>query len=160
MNEPARSAAALSAMSLLAVVRAGLGAARQISNRRSGRDPSEQEPEAPVRADLTKLRAELAEYTVRIRLRAVVGEPEAPVAALAQAFEDRLLLDDLARTSRRVHQKLLSLYPLVSEGVVEEARLFAAEADAHAASDEVGGHLATLAHRLPQWLDTLNEALA
>lgn len=152
--------AALHAMALIATARTALGTARQIASRRSGQDPSGQEPEAPVRADLVALRGELAECVVRLRIRAAVGAPEAPAAALAQAFEDRLLLDDLARTTRRAHQKLLSLYPMVSEEVVEEARLLAVEAEQCASADEVDAHLGELAGRTARWLGALDEALA
>ena len=160
MRDHTHPATAFHAMALVAAARAALGTARQITSRRAGRDPSEQEPEGPVRADLAGLRAALAEQVVRLRLRAVVGLPETPAAALAQQFEDRLLLDDLAQTARLSHQKLLSLYPAVSESVVEEARLLAAEAERCALADDADAGLGPLARRAADWLDALGEALA
>ena len=160
MRDHTHPATAFHAMALVATARAALGTARQIAGRRAGRDPSEQEPPAPVRADLAALRAALAEQTVRLRLRAVVGLPETPAAALAQQFEDRLLLDDVARTVRRAHQKLLSLYPDVPEEVVEEARLLGAEAERCALADDADVHFGPLARRTADWLEALGEALA
>jgi hypothetical protein len=160
MRDHTHSATAFHAMALVASARAALGTARQIASRRAGRDPSEQEPEAPVRADLAVLRDALAEQVVRLRLRAVVGPPEAPAAALAQQFEDRLLLDDVARTTRRAHQKLLSLYPAVPDDLVEEARQLAVEAERGALADDVDARLDRLAGRAADWLDRLGKALA
>lgn len=160
MRDSSHSAAAFHAMALVAAARTALHAARRIADRRAGRDPSEQEDEAPVRADLAALRLALHEHVLRLRLRAVAGTPDEPAAALAQQFEDRLLLDDVARAARRVHQKLLSLYPAVSEGAVEEARAVGLEAERESMGEADGGSLGAFARRLADWLDGLDEALA
>ena len=164
MRDHTHPAAALHALALVAAARAALAAARGIGDRRAGRDPSTQEPEAPVRADLAVLHRRLAGHVARLRLRVVLGDlpDETPAAALARAFEDRLLLDDLARDARRAHQKLLSLYPDVTEKLVEEARVVAAAAarlatDPDEASVPAWGDLA---ERAADWLDLLADEVA
>lgn len=147
--------AAFHAVALVAAARTALGAARRIADRRGGRDASEQEPEATVRADLEALRTDLAGDVVRLRLRAVVGVPEGEAAALAQAFEDRTLLDDLGRTLAVAHQKLLSLYPAVGEAPVEEARVLSLEASRRAVADAYEPGLEAFAERVADLADAL-----
>ena len=163
-------AAALHALALVAAARTALATARSIRERREGRDPSAQEEPRTARADLAVLVGEIRTHVARLRLRSVVaGEPRSHAARLAQAFEDRLLLDDLARDAHRAHQKLLSLYPDVSEDAVEEARIvadsaarLATEPDALPADDSAAPTPAwlDLAERTADWLDALREELA
>ena len=145
-------------MTLVAALRAAYGTSRTIVDRRAGREPSAQEPEGIARTDLDALRTEAASLVVQLRLRAFAGVPEDEAAALAQAFEDRVLVDDLGGAARRAHQKLLSLYPAVPEGVVEEARRLARAAGAEAEADRPA--LGDLARRAADWLDDLGVALA
>ena len=149
---------AFHAMTLVAAIRAAYGTARSIADRQAGREPSAQEPEGVARLDLDALRAEAAALVVQLRLRAITGAPESEAAALAQAFEDRVLVDDLGGVARRAHQKLLSLYPAVPEGVVEEARRLAVAAAEETEADHPA--LGDLAHWASDWLDDLEEALA
>lgn len=146
-------------MALVAAARAALNAAVSVADRRAGRAASDQEPEGPVRADLAELRAELADHVARLRLRAAVGVPEPAAAALAQAFEDRVLLDDTARTLARVHQKLLSLFPAVEAPLVEAVRLSAQAAANRAVADDHDRDLAGFASRLAGLADHLRGAL-
>lgn len=149
---------AFHAVSLIATARTALQASRQIGDRRAGLDPSAQEPEGPVREDLADLGAALADLVVRLRLRVVVGSPHG-VVGLAQAFEDRLLLDDLGRTLGVVQQKLLSLYPAVEEDLVEHVRQAAAEARARAVSDDPEVGLERFTAEVGDLADTLGDAL-
>ena len=110
-----------------------------------------------VRTDLDALRADLGALVVRLRLRAVVRSPESEAAALAQAFEDRTLLDDLGRTLSVIHQKLLSLYPGVDEEVVETTRRLASEARQRAVSDTYARALADFVARASDLRDALVE---
>lgn len=155
MRDHTHSAPAFHAMALVAAARAAVGAARRIADRRAGRDASEQEDEWLARADLHDLHDTVAELTVRLRLRVVTGTPDTEAAALAQAFEDRLLLDDLGQRLRLAHQKLLSLYPAVSEALVETTRQLAAEALDLATADTYDPHLGELAIRVSDWLDAV-----
>ncbi|MEM1054638.1 MAG: hypothetical protein AAGI52_03855 [Bacteroidota bacterium] len=161
---------ALHALALVAAARTAFATARSIRERRDGRDPSGHEEPATARADLAVLVGEIGTHVARLRLRSVVAnEPMSRAASLAQAFEDRLLLDDLARDTRRAHQKLLSLYPEVSESTVEEARIvadsaarLATEPDALPADDSAAAAPAwlDLAERAADWLDRLRTELA
>ena len=160
MRDHTHPASAFHAVALVAAARAALNAARAVADRRAGRNASEQEPEGHVRADLADLRADLADQVVRLRLRAAVGAPEPRAAALAQAFEDRVLLDDTARTLARIHQKLLSLYPAVDAPLVEAVRQLAQAAGARAVADDHDRELASFAGRLAGLADRLGEALA
>ncbi len=159
MRDHTHPASAFHAVALVASARAALNTARAVADRRAGRDASAQEPEADVRSDLDALRADLADAVARLRLRVVVGTPESRAAALAQAFEDRVLLDDAARTLARVHQKLLSLYPAVSAPLVEAVRQSAASAAARAVADDYEHDLAGFTGRLAGLADHLAEAL-
>ena len=148
---------AFHAMTLVAAVRAAYGASRQIADRRAGRDPSAQEPEREVRSDLATLGADLRGSVVSFRLRAAMGPRNGGAAALAQAFEDRVLLDDTSRTLARTHQKLLSLYPAVDEATVEDVRLAAAEAAALALDDEPDRSFGSFTARVADVADRLAE---
>lgn len=150
---------AFPAVALVATIRTAFQAARAIDDRRAGRDPSAQEPEADVRADLEGLRRELAAQIIRLRLRVVAGAPDGP-AALAQAFEDRALLDDLGRTLGVAHQKLLSLYPGVDEALVEAVRQVAAEARDRATADAYDRALAAFVSRTADLADAIADAAA
>jgi len=147
---------ALAAVGLVATIRAALQATGAIGDRRAGRDASQQEPEADVRTDLAGLQTELRAHVVRLRLRVVAGAPDGP-AALAQAFEDRLLLDDLGRTLGVVHQKLLSLYPAVGEGLVEAVRQLAADARERATAEAYDRALAAFTACTSDLADALAE---
>ncbi|WP_412069291.1 hypothetical protein [Rubrivirga sp. IMCC43871] len=147
---------AFPAIALLASARAAFGAAIQIGDRRAGRDATEQESETTARADLGVLTDALAEQTVRLRLRAAVGAPGGP-AALAQTFEDRILLDDVGRTLAVAHQKLLSLYPAVNVGLVEAVRRQAGAARDRALADEPARALAAFAAAVASLTDRLAE---
>ncbi|MDT0630188.1 hypothetical protein RQM47_03505 [Rubrivirga sp. S365] len=148
---------AFHAMTLVATIRAAYGASRSVADRRAGREPSAQESEDVARLDLDALRADLRALVVQLRLRAVADAPDSEAAALAQAFEDHVLVDDLGGAVRRAHQKLLSLYPAVPEGVVEEARRLATAAAEEIDADRPA--LGDLARRVADWLDALADVL-
>lgn len=160
MRDHTHPATAFHAVALAAAARAALNAARAVSDRLAGRDASAQEPEGPVRTDLLGLHVALGEMVVRLRLRVAVGAPVSRAAALAQAFEDRLLLDDVATTLRRAHQRLLSLYPAVDDATVEAARVLAAEAARRAVADDYVAGLADFVAGVSDWVDRLGDALA
>ena len=155
MRDHTHPATAFHAMALVAAARAALGAARGITDRRAGRDASEQEDEALARADLRALASSVAELNVRLRLRVVAGTPGSEAAELAQAFEDRLLLDELAARLRLGHQKLLSLYPDVSEAIVETTRQLAADATRLSTADDYERALPGVARDVADWVDAV-----
>lgn len=152
--------AAFHAVALVAAARTALQTARRIGDRRAGRDASEQEPEGTVRDDLGQLHAEVGAMLVRLRLRVVAGLPAGEAAALAQAFEDRLLLDDLGAALATAHQKLLSLYPAVDAALVEEARVLAGEARRRSVADGYATALSAFTARVGDLRDGLADLLA
>lgn len=119
--------AQLRAFALLATLRTANEVRYALAERRAGRDPSEQEGAPGVRAYLAGVLPELRGLVARLRLSLIVA-PEERVA-LVRAFEDRMALSRLARELHVVHQRLLSLYPGVPEGLVELARRQQAEAE-------------------------------
>ena len=145
MRDPIIPASPFGALALLATARAAFTAARRIGDRRAGRDASEQEDAPTARRDLAELTDRLAAHAVRLRVRAVAPLPESTPglpprrrgAALALAFDDHVLLSDLAETAGLAHQKLLSLFPTVGEDVAEAARRLARDAEDLAGSDAV-----------------------
>lgn len=159
MPDPA-TLAALHAMTLVASLRAAATAGRAISDRRAGQDPSEQEDVAPVRDWLTAAGGRIAGRLVHLRLRLVVGEPDDERTRLVRAFEDHVLLADLALDLRTAHQKLLSLYPAVPETLVEAFRRSHVEAADLAEGDPGSPALVALVERATDALDELREALA
>lgn len=146
---------AFHAVTLVATARTALQTAQKIGDRRAGRDASEQQPAADVRLDLGDLLRDLRTHVARLRLRAVVGVEDA--ASAVQTFEDRLLIDDLARVLDVVHQKLLSLYPAVDAGLVEAVRQQASAAHARALEDDPSHDLVTFAADAARLSDRLVE---
>jgi erythromycin esterase-like protein len=130
------SDAQLRAMALLASLRTAADVCAALAARRAGHDPSEQEPLEAAHRFLRDGRRELLAVVGRLRVSLVIRRPEE--AALVQAFEDRMLLARAARESHVVHQRLLSLYPAVPEGLVEQARQVQAEAARLATDDGEG----------------------
>ena len=159
MRDHTYPATAFHAVALVASARAALNMARAVADRRAGRDASAQEPEPDVRADLARLAADLVESVVRLRLRSAVGTHESRAAALAQAFEDRVLLDDTAQTLAVVHQKLLSLYPAVDAEVVEAVRQQGVATAARATADHYDADLARFVAEVGDLVDRLGETL-
>lgn len=150
-----RDAHAFHAVTLVATARTALQAAQKIGDRRAGRDASEQQPAADVRLDLEVLLREVRTHVARLRLRAAVGVEGA--ASAVQTFEDRLLIDDLARVLDVVHQKLLSLYPAVNADLVEAVRQQATDAHARALEDDPSRDLVAFAADAARLSDRLLE---
>src|SRR5690606_11797056 len=155
MHDDRFTAAALDTFALVSVLRTALGVGRGIAARRAGEDPSEEEPEAPVRAYLHAALGRIDGLLMRLRLRAAAGVLEDPHAALVQAFEDRLALTDLAEELRVAHQKLLSLYPAVGEALVEAVRHQRREALLAAEADDLDVALRPIQERLADTRDGL-----
>lgn len=131
---------------LLATLRTANEVRHALAERRAGRDPSAQEPAASVRDYLAEALPELKGLVARLRISLVVERDER--AALVHAFEDRMVLARLSRELHIVHQRLLSLYPDVPEGIVEDTRLRQQEVERLASG--FGDHFAPL---LTAWLD-------
>lgn len=93
--------------------------------RREGYDPVAQEEAAIVAPWLFAARRELQERTMRLRASLVYARyhEEDHTARLVRRFDDLMTLGRIGRLLHLMHQRLLSLYPDVSEALVEEVRL-------------------------------------
>ncbi|HEX8297527.1 MAG TPA: hypothetical protein VF594_00085 [Rubricoccaceae bacterium] len=150
---------AFHALALIAAARTAAHAARQVADRRAGFDASEQQDAGPAGMLLAAAVRSLSVLLVRLRVRLAAVEPSDPTAALVQAFEGRLVLDDVAREARRAHQALLSLYPTVAADTIEEARRLALDAEALATADvDRSPGAAVLTADLAAWLDRFETA--
>lgn len=142
---------AFHALALVAAARTAAHASRHIADRRAGHDASDQQTDRDATSLLSDAVRSLAVSLVRLRVRGAAAEPADPTAALVQAFEGRLVLDDVARAARLAHQALLSLYPAVDAETVEQARRLALDAEACATSD--APEAAGVTSNLAAWLD-------
>ncbi|WP_457651708.1 hypothetical protein [Rhodocaloribacter sp.] len=129
---PQADAVVLRAMVLLASFSTAAEVWKTVAERRAGRDPSAQEAEAVVRPYLWEARRALDEGLMRLQGNLAylhTGEEER-VPGLVRRFENLMTLGRVARRLHVVHQRLLSLYPGVSDALVEAARRLRSEAAA------------------------------
>lgn len=118
------SAAVLQSMTLLATLSTAAEVGTFVTDRRRGRDPA-----AQARSDLAAARVqttgdELMEVLMQLVLGHVPADraPEDDLAHAVRHFDLLLKLKRAKRLVHTMHQHLLSLYPNVSESLVEEAR--------------------------------------
>lgn len=145
------SAAVLESMTLLATLSTAAEVSESMAARHAGRDPSAQ---APVERAVTRLRtarSTLLDLLMQLALGRVPLEQEEDALPRAVRHFDLLMkLRRVERITQEMHQHLLSLYPDVSEALVEEARITRNEV-AHfldtAPSDPEGPHLADVLER-------------
>lgn len=124
MQDASRESALLRAMTLIATVTAAAEVTFGMRERKAGRDPSGQEHDEVVRPFLRDAADEIRRVLLQIRASLVVGasSEENVTAQQVRRFTEIHQLRRLAPTMQRTHQRLLSLYPLVSEELAEEAR--------------------------------------
>jgi len=122
-NGAPESAAVLQSMTLLATLSTAEEVRESMAERRAGRDPSAQAP-----ADLAMARLhEAGESLMELLMQLVLGqvpqlEDEEELAHAVRHFDLLMKLRRADRLVTTMHQHLLSLYPDVSEPLVEEAR--------------------------------------
>lgn len=115
-------------MVLLAALATAAEVWQGVSERRAGRDPSTQEPPNFVRDWLAGACTGLVERLMAIQGVLVASREEAPFSlTVVRHFELLLMLHRLERHFQAIHQRLLSLYPHISEALAEEARLLQTE---------------------------------
>ncbi|MEZ4700440.1 MAG: hypothetical protein R2834_08925 [Rhodothermales bacterium] len=113
---------------MLAVLTTASEVRHAISERRAGRDPSDQEePDRAIEA-LAHAGDELAGQLMQIRSSLVISVVEGDETAVAPTRHMIIVLrfNRVLRLLQRIHQRLLSLYPAIPEDLVEEARMFMA----------------------------------
>ena len=129
MSEPVStespdSAAVLESMTLLATLSTAATVRESVAQRRAGRDPSAQEPAGRAAARLRNTGDALMDLLMEMALSRVPLEQrdEEPLPHAVRHFDLLLKMRRAERLTQAAHQHLLSLYPDVSEELVEEAR--------------------------------------
>jgi len=122
--EPPESAAVLQTMTLLATLSTAEDVRAGVHERRAGRDPAAQAPSALATARLHEARDALMDLLMQLVLGRVPLErdEEDDLAHAVRHFDLLMKLRRAERLVKTMHQHLLSLYPDVSEALVEEAR--------------------------------------
>lgn len=139
-QEQPDSAAVLESMTLLATLSTAADVSQAVSQRRAGRDPSAQERADAAVHHLRRTGDDLMDLTMQMLFGRVhlAHESEEALAAAVRHFDLLMKLRRADRALHAMHQRLLSLYPAVSEALVEEARLtHDAVADLVATADDV-----------------------
>lgn len=124
-DEAPNVAAILQSMTLMATLSTAADVRQAVRERRAGRDPSAEEP-----ADVAAPRLKQAGTTVQDLLMELMlnhatlpHRSEAHLATVVRHFDERMKLRRVVHLLQEMHQRLLSLYPDVSEELVEEARI-------------------------------------
>jgi hypothetical protein len=118
------SASVLQSMALLATLSTAEDVRRSVAQRRAGLDPSAQEPHDRAAASLRQTGDDVMDLMMQLMLGQMhlAHQDERPIAAAVRHFDLLMKLRRAERLLHAMHQRLLSLYPDVSEAVVEEAR--------------------------------------
>ncbi|RMH61278.1 MAG: hypothetical protein D6685_09530 [Bacteroidetes bacterium] len=121
-DDPRTEAAVFQSMTLLSALTTAAAVWRAIRERRAGQDPSAQEAEAVVRPRLHRAVRDLSATLMRLHAGLACPPEAPPPAALVRRFDDLLALREATQLLQTIHQRLLSLYPAVSEALVEDVR--------------------------------------
>jgi len=117
------SAAVLQSMTLLATLSTAEEVRESMAERRAGRDPSAQAPPDLATARLHEAGDTLMDLLMQLVLGQVPQlDNEEELAHAVRHFDLLMKLRRAERLVTTMHQHLLSLYPDVSESLVEEAR--------------------------------------
>lgn len=137
----------LQIMTLLATLSAAREVKFRFEERKAGRDPSHQEDESFVRAYLLEAEDELRVIVLDLRASFLLYEDERHdvISYSVRRFNDLSQFHHLSGLLQHIHQRLLSLYPNVTEELVEEARLLSITSN-HLISEE-GTHFLEAASR-------------
>lgn len=128
----AKDCAVLQTMTLLATLSTAEEVRSAVAERRAGRDPSAQEPQQVAVPYLRAAASELQELLMQLLLSHVNirYDHDEELATVVRHFDERMKLRRIVRLLQGMHQRLLSLYPDVSEELVEEARVVHRDAEA------------------------------
>jgi phosphate uptake regulator len=111
-------------MTLLATLSTAASVRESVAERRAGRDPSAQEPADRAATRLRNAGRSLMDLLMQMALSRVPLEQQdaEQLSHAVRHFDLLLKLRRAERLTQAMHQHLLSLYPDVSEALVEEAR--------------------------------------
>jgi len=146
------TAAVLESMTLLATLSTAATVRESVAERRAGHDPSAQEPAARAAARLRSAGRTLMNVLMQLALSRVPLDQgdEHRMSHAVRHFDVLLKLRRAERLTQAMHQHLLSLYPGVSEELVEEARTTHDVVDRFldtAPADTEGPHLSDVLER-------------
>lgn len=146
-------AAVLQSMTLLATLSTAAEVHEDMAERRAGRDPSAQEPQQVVVPYLHVAARELQTLLMQLLLSHARARhaSDRPLAGLVRHFDERMKWRRVVRLLQGMHQRLMSLYPDVSEALVEDARQVHRDAEMLLDS-EVGTFAARLGSMLERGL--------
>ncbi len=123
LNSTPDSAAVLQSMTLLAALSTAEEVRESMAERRAGRDPSAQAPPDLAAARLYEAGETLMDLLMQLALGQVPQQgDEEEMAHAVRHFDLLMKLRRAEHLVTTMHQHLLSLYPEVSEALVEEAR--------------------------------------
>ena len=141
----ATAASVLQSMTLLATLSTAETVRRSVDERRAGRDPTAQEPAPQAAHALRETGDEALDLLMQLMLghMHIAHQDEQPIAVAVRHFDLLMKLRRVERLLHSMHQRLLSLYPDVSEALVEEARAAhdAVESLLDASEEELFEHL-------------------
>lgn len=117
-------AALLRTMALLATLSTAAEVRHNVREHRAGRDPSAQEEQEVAAAYLLQAAKDVSELFIRLQHHISYEQQaeEANRVLWVRRFDRLMTVRRITRVLHIMHQRLLSLYPLVSEGVVEAGR--------------------------------------
>ncbi len=142
-------------MALLSTFATAVDLIRASHARRLGRDPSEQQSSDVVFSSLTDELCELEDHLIALRASLAAAEREAlNRVALVRHMSDLILLGGVSRSLHAIHQHLMSLYPGVSENLVEDARRL------HTACGELIEHDDGLAAKIVAFIEDCTDFVA
>ena len=123
-HEAPDSAAVLESMTLLATLSTATEVREAVQERRTGRDPAAQAPSDVATARLHEARRTLMDRLMQLVLGRLSLERLAndSLGHAVRHFDLLMKLRRAERLTKTMHQHLLSLYPDVSEELIEEAR--------------------------------------
>lgn len=143
--------AVLQSMTLLATLSTAAEVRSSVVERRAGRDPSAQEPAESAAYRVRNAGRELMDLLMQVALsRVPLAEHEDPLSTAVRHFDLLMKMRRVERLEQEMHQRLLSLYPGVSEALVEEARLTHGEVDRFidtVSANSAGPHLTDVLER-------------
>lgn len=118
-------------MTLLATLSAATEVKYRLEERKAGRDASTQEDKDFAISFLTEAEDELRASLVNLRSGFILygSDSEDVVATSVRRFSDLSRLRSMCSLLQHMHQRMLSLYPSISEELVEEARLLVSECE-------------------------------
>lgn len=127
------------AVALFSTLATAADVSHTMRERRAGRDPSTQEADAVVRPYLRRAAGDLQARLMQLQashLQAARADEEGYVAALVRRYHKLMALRRVERKLHVIHQRLLSLYPAVTEILVEDARLLHRQSETLLADEE------------------------